>query len=156
MFYIKYPLFYFEIIDQQAIPFANPSGSKGKEWRRIGFSRNKRSYCAIEVNVNGENVQTTQLSASNRIYSQLERNSNNDGKLLIDRMEELPFESRTIGGLHLIYFVFWNRYPSNLCRIFLLKGSAKCFGGPIFEDQNEILLYGIALKFSAIFFKNMY
>ena len=113
VFYIKYPLFYFEIIDQQAISFANPFGSKGKEWKNIGFSWNKRNYRAIDVFVNGETVQSTQLSESNWLFSQLERESTNDGKLLFGRMEELPFESRTIEGLQLMDFVLWNRYVNH-------------------------------------------
>ena len=40
--------------------------------------------------------------------------------------------------------------PSNLCRIFRLRGSTKCLGSPSLEGRNEILLLGKALKFRLI------
>ena len=36
---------------------------------------------------------------------------------------------------------------SNACRIFRLRVSVKCLGGPIFEGRVKILLVGEALKF---------
>ena len=42
---------------------------------------------------------------------------------------------------------------NDLCRIFRLRGSTKCLGGPIFEGLVEILLLGKAFKFGVIFQK---
>ena len=42
---------------------------------------------------------------------------------------------------------------STACRIFRLRGSAKCLGGPIFDGRNEILLLDKGLKAGVIFQK---